>query len=265
MSDATVASATVTYRVRFDECGPSGAARAAAYLRWAQDVAWIHSEQLGYDRAWYDARSLAWVVRGVQLVILAPSSSGDELAVSTRVTGYRRVWARRRTDMMTPAGTLVGRAYTDWVMTDGRGSPTRVPDEFRERFAVPPDPFEPTRIQLSSVPAEAVALAFAVRPAELDPFGHVNNAVYVDWLDEAADACDARAADGAAPSLRVPRRYRLEYLLATPPAAGLVASAWWEGGGISYALHDSSRRLHLRARLEPDEAALAEGRSPAEG
>ena len=49
-----------TYRVRFDEAGPDGLLRASGLLRYAQDVAWMHSEALGFDRAWYRERDLAW-------------------------------------------------------------------------------------------------------------------------------------------------------------------------------------------------------------
>jgi acyl-CoA thioesterase FadM len=251
-----VASVAVAYRVRFDECTPSGEARASAYLRYAQDVAWIHSERLGYDRAWYDARSIAWVVRGIQLVILEPSGTGDGLSVSTRVTGFRRVWARRRTEFRSGDDRLAAWAYTDWVMTDARGMPTRVPAEFAGRFSVPPATFEPTRVALAPVPDDASLLRFAVRPQELDPMGHVNNAVYADWVDEAVAAASVATAPGAAappvaPVAAVPRRYRLEYLLPVPPATRLVASTWTDGRSVSCLLRDEAGREHLRARLEP--------------
>ncbi len=42
-----VRGVTIPYRVRFDECGPDGLARSSALLRYAQDVAWVHSEQHG--------------------------------------------------------------------------------------------------------------------------------------------------------------------------------------------------------------------------
>jgi len=58
------------YRVRFDEAGPDGNLRTGGYLRFAQDLAWIHSQSAGFDRAWYDERGLFWLVRGVELDVL---------------------------------------------------------------------------------------------------------------------------------------------------------------------------------------------------
>ena len=40
-------------RVRFEECQPGGEIRASAFLRYAQDAAWVHSDLAGFDRAWY--------------------------------------------------------------------------------------------------------------------------------------------------------------------------------------------------------------------
>src|SRR5215213_5141450 len=64
------------YRVRFDEAGPDGLVRSSALLRYAQDVAWRHSEHLGFDRGWYQARGLGWVVRGLELEVREPIPMG---------------------------------------------------------------------------------------------------------------------------------------------------------------------------------------------
>src|SRR6266567_951777 len=83
------------YRVRFDEAGPDGRVRTSALLRYAQDVAWRHSEHLGFDRRWYTRRGRWWVVRSLELAVLAPIPMGRTLRVSTAVIGHRRIWARR--------------------------------------------------------------------------------------------------------------------------------------------------------------------------
>ena len=106
----------------------------------------------GFDREWYTSRGLAWVVRAAELGILLPVALGTTLSVTTRITGFRKVWARRRTEAFLPDGTLALWAHTDWVMTDARGLPGRVPPEFPAAFSTPPGPFEPGRVPL---PADA--------------------------------------------------------------------------------------------------------------
>jgi acyl-CoA thioesterase FadM len=218
-----VSGVTVPYRVRFDECGADGIVRSSALLRYAQDVAWIHSERLGFDRAWYANRGLAWVVRAAELAILEPVPLGRTLSVSTAIAGFRKVWARRRTEARLEDGTLALWAHTDWVITDDRGLPGRVPPEFPAAFAVAPGPFEPGRVRLPSTPAFAAVNATSVRPQDTDPMGHVNNAAYLDYLEESLTAAGGEAVEVMN---ALPRRIRLEYLVPAAPLAALEAGAW---------------------------------------
>jgi acyl-CoA thioesterase FadM len=235
--DLATVGIVVPYRARFDECGPDGQLRASALLRWAQDVAWIHSERLGFGRAWYAERNFGWVVRGLELELLAPIPMGTTADVSTTVTGMRRVMARRRTQVVLPEGILAAWADTDWVMTDAvRGVPTRVPPEFPALFNVAPGGFEPIRVDPGPVPAAFAERRFSVRPQELDPMAHANNAAYIDWLEETV----AAGAGGEALAA-MPRRYRLEYLAAAAPGADLVAACWSaDGRAWSHVLRSAS-------------------------
>ena len=69
------------YRVRFDEAGPDGLARTSTILRYAQDVAWLHSTARGFDREWYTQRSLTWLVRAAELEIIAPVPLGTTIVL----------------------------------------------------------------------------------------------------------------------------------------------------------------------------------------
>lgn len=213
---------TVPYRARFDECGPDGLVRSSALLRYAQDLAWIHSERLGFTRAWYAERNLAWVVRAAELVILAPLLLGHTITLSTEVIGFRRVWARRRTEGRLEDGTLAVWGHTDWVILDTvRGMPGRFPPEFLARFDVAPVPFDPGRVTLPPTPPDGLMRRHTtpVRPADIDPMGHVNNAAYLDFLEEALLGEAGEDALTAA----IPRRFRLEYV--QPAAAGTVVTS----------------------------------------
>lgn len=194
------------YRVRFDEAGPDGRARTSTLLRYAQDVAWRHSEDLGFDRSWYQARGLGWVVRGVELELHEPIRMGHTLRVSTAVVGHRRIWARRLGECRLSDGRLAARVTTDWVLLDGRNRIVRIPEDFGLAFANPE-----VQAEILRVPAPAGepshALELAVRPRDLDPLDHVNNAVYLDWLEEALEQAGIGSTGAPEPS-----SIRLEYL-----------------------------------------------------
>ena len=193
------------YRVRFDEAGPDGAMRVSSLLRYAQDIAWRHSERTGFDRAWYAERGLGWVVRGVALELGAAVPMGHTLRLSTAVIGHRRIWARRLCECRLVTGELAARVTTDWVLLDARGRIVRIPDAFGLAFSNPELDEDILRVPKPDA-APAASLELTVRGRDLDPLDHVNNAVYLDWLWEARDAA------GAEWSGAPPRSVRIEYL-----------------------------------------------------
>ena len=250
MSQRKADTCSAPYRVRFDEAGPDGWLRTSVLLRYAQDVAWHHSASRGFGRSWYAERGLTWLVRAAEVAVLAPIEVGSEIEGTTRVVGWRRVWARRRTDFRDPAGILLAWTQIDWVLLDRNGAPTRIPSEFDAVFGAPTVPFGLARVALDEPPAGASRMSFTVRPHELDPMDHVNNAVYADWLEEAVIGA------GDLPATRaIPRLARLEYAAPADAASSVVADVWPERGGWSFRLRDDAGRELLRARLQPGDGA----------
>lgn len=235
------------YRVRFDETSPAGTVRGSALLGYAQDIAWRHSEALGFPRAWYLVRGFAWLVRAVEATILAPIETGETVTLETHVTGYRKVLVRRQTRVTGQAGELRAQIVTDWAMTDGR-APVRIPAAFERVPLDSPEPFTPVRVAPELAPADAVSIALFPRSRELDPMNHVNHGVQLDWLDEAVAAAGETGEIAVA---ALPRTYRLEYLRPVGPGTALVASAWRAGPGWAYRLADAAGVDLLRGRLDP--------------
>ncbi|MBA3307931.1 MAG: hypothetical protein H0T04_04505 [Chloroflexi bacterium] len=246
-----------SYRARFDECGADGLMRSSSYLRYAQEMAWVHSDLLGLDRAWYEERQLTWVVRSLQLDVVSPIVHGQTFTVSTEVVGWRRALSRRRTELCGPDGSLAALVLIDWVGLGPSGTPVRIPTEIvamlNESGAAT---FEPIRASLPTAPADAALHQVTVLPRDIDPMAHVNNAVYLDYMEEALSAAGAEAAMS-----RVPRRYRLEYVTAAELGDRPTATVWREGTGWAYRLSGEGTRDILRARLEIDPSGLEAGRA----
>ncbi len=232
------------YRVRFDEATPDSLVKTSALLGYVSDVAWRHSELLGFPREWYRERGLAWVVRAIDVLLTAPIRDGDELWVSTRITGFRRVMARRASELRSAGGAAVGEVIVDWAMTNGR-APTRIPDDFTRVPGIELATFSPTRIELPPAPREAIEVRLVQRLRELDPMGHANNGVYLDWLDEAVGTA------GGTEDVRTPaRRYRVEYLQAAVPGVALGSVAWRAQAGWAWRLTGDDGDS-ARGRLDP--------------
>ena len=101
----------------------TGVLRTSGFMRYAQDLAWQHSADLGFGRAWYAERGLTWLVRAAELVVLAAPEMGTTIAARTAIVGIRRVFARRRGEFLLADGTPAGWVHTDWVLIDARGAP----------------------------------------------------------------------------------------------------------------------------------------------
>ncbi|HYL40985.1 MAG TPA: thioesterase family protein [Candidatus Binatus sp.] len=241
------------YRVRFDEAGPDGRIRTSTLLRYAQDVAWRHSEARGFDRAWYAARGLSWVVRSVSLEVLAAIGMGETLRVTTQVIGHRRIWARRLAEARRlrpgepgsePAGELAARVVTDWVILDQRGRPVRIPADFGLDFASPEVHGDIQRAAEPDGDPDAT-LRLRVRPQDLDPVGHVNNAAYLDWLEEAH-----LAARRASAVVGLPRTSVIEYVWSAGPGDDVEVQSWSDGHAWQARISNASTEV-LRASGTP--------------
>ena len=237
-------------RVRFDEAAPDGRLRTSNVLRYAQDLAWLHSAALGFGRDWYAEHGLAWLVRAAELEVAAPVGVGTVLSGSTEVVGFRRVWSRRRSELRDEAGTLVAWVHIDWVLLDHRGAPTRIPDSIASIFGATAATGTTAgltlgRVALGDAPPDASQSTIVVRPQELDPMDHVNNAVYADWLDEAVISAGDVAATRA-----IPRHVAIEYAAAAAPGQVLEAAVWRADRGWAFRLGDAASHMELvRASL----------------
>jgi acyl-CoA thioesterase FadM len=234
------------YRVRFDEAGPDGRVRTSNLLRYAQDVGWRHSESLGFDRAWYAERDLNWVVRAAELEMLRPIDIGATVDVGTAVAGYGRIFARRRAECRLPDGRLAARIHTDWILIDGRGRVVRLPPVFGEAFSAPRLDAPILRVPLPQAPSRVDRRSFDVRPQELDPMDHVNNAVYVDWLEESVLGAGGVGVDAVG---RHPRRYALEYVAAAEHGARVETESWRDGDRWAHRLRSGDGTELFRATL----------------
>jgi acyl-CoA thioesterase FadM len=245
------------YRVRFDESDASGALRASAHLRYVQDIAWQHSTAAGFDMAWYASQNRFWLVRYLELWVLAPVPYGGEVEVSTEVVIMRRAWARRVSEFHLPGGQLAATARVDWMMTNGQGSAARIPEAMAAAFPVTVPDESPGRVELAESPVEeapaVAAVTAVVRWSELDPMGHMNNAAYLDHLEEAV-----YAAGGTALLDSRPRRYRLEFLAPAGPQERLTGHASKIPSGWAYRLAGEAGTVLLRGVLDrPGERAAS--------
>lgn len=221
---------TRAFRVRHYECDAYGHVNNAQYLRWMQETAMDASAAVGYDEAAYLGLGTLWLIRESQIEYLNALRYGDRIEVHTWVGDFRRVRSRRYYEVQRLADSaepvLVARGFSDWVYLDRTTQrPVSIPPEMIAAFrpysaldesdaqAVQRDPFpEPP-----PPPSGAHTWTHRVEWRDLDAAGHVNNATYLNFLEE----CGVRAAEALGwPMIRMKeenmaimaRSHRIEYL-----------------------------------------------------
>lgn len=180
-----------TFRVRQDECDLYGHLNNAVYLRYFQEAAFRASEAVGFGPRRFETRESLWLIRETFIEYLKPVQYGETLQVKTWIEGFRRVIARRRYEARSEEEDLVCQAYTDWVYLDGKTQrPRAIPEEMRRAFFSGRDPQElPPRTPFprpSALPEKPFKSQRQVRWNDLDPLGHVNNAVYLTYAEDCA-------------------------------------------------------------------------------
>jgi hypothetical protein len=134
--------------------------------------------------------------------------------------------------------------------------PTRAPAEIVDAFPSPPADYSPLRLELGGPPTDGDVerTTLVPRVADLDPMGHVNNAVYLDYLEEHLVGLGRRGE-----LRRLPRRYRAEFLGSARQGMALIGEGWSDELGYAFRLRADDGAELLRARLETDPATWVGG------
>lgn len=169
------------FRAGFADCAPSGRVRLDAVARWLQDVAYADVADAGLaDRA-------VWVVRRTRIRVERFPRMGEASTAATFCSGLGRMWAERRTSLSV-LGTDESQieAVTLWVHLD-RESWRPIPLGHDEASAYSPSTHGrrvTARLRHPLPRGNELRSPWSFRATELDVAGHINNASYLEPLEE---------------------------------------------------------------------------------
>ncbi|MDQ3817802.1 MAG: acyl-[acyl-carrier-protein] thioesterase [Acidobacteriota bacterium] len=181
---------TRAFRVRHYELDSFGHVNNAVYANYLQEAAIEASADAGFTPAWYEEKGTGWVIRELSIRYHLQASYNDELEVTTWVSNIRRVSSTREYLIERASDKArVARARVNWVYLDmKRGKPARVTDDF-VRALEPSGEWEELGIRLQNPRKTDDAFRYRahrrVQTYELDALHHVNNAVYLNWIEQA--------------------------------------------------------------------------------
>ena len=166
--------------VRLGDVDPDGELRLDAIARYLQDIASDDALDAGLRNA------LGWVVRRTMIRIDHPALVSERLDLTTFCTGAGRSWAERRTSLVGQHGASI-EAVSLWVQVDtGTGRPAKLGEDFDKIYGASADGrIVSSKLSLPARPPErALRQPWEFRRADLDQFGHVNNAAHWAVIEE---------------------------------------------------------------------------------
>ncbi len=167
-----------------------GELKLRGLLNYLQDTASLAVSELEGSPTQVLARGYAWVLLGYEVELLRRMPALDERFVIKTYHdmkhGYRTL---RVFQVESPEGNILVWAKTSWLLIDLAASRPVRPSvhlpELLNRYTGPIDPDFRTIPELASAGGELHETVYPVRFHDLDANGHVNNAVYFEWIFEA--------------------------------------------------------------------------------
>ncbi len=179
------------FKVRSYEIDQYGHVNNANYINYLEETALRASASVGFSTEWFDANQCLWVIRKMMVRYHEPAIYGDELEARSWVSDFRRVQSHREYEIVRVRdGVRVLRARANWVFIDREDlRPKRLLPEFYEAYQPSEEPMENigTRIKNPDIYEDAHRFISyrTVNRTEIDRVGHVNNAHYFRWVEEA--------------------------------------------------------------------------------
>lgn len=169
---------------------PRNVARAGDLWRLCQEAAIQASVAAGWNAARYVREQIAFVVRSMTVVHDREVSYDESLVGRTWVGDFRRGMLSRREVRIEGGDGRVAAATQEWVhvaLTETGARPARGSDALLDAFT--PAAVDEPSAQLPGHDGAGCegshVFSFDIWHTWMDPLGHVNHAVFVDWLDEA--------------------------------------------------------------------------------
>jgi acyl-CoA thioester hydrolase len=207
-----------------------------------------------------------WLARETDLEIAHSPAYGDTVVVKTWVDDFRRVRSRRAYELrLAGSGALLAEGITDWAFLDSHSQrPAAIPEELKAAFfpegAPAPAPARERFPAAPPAPPGVYRLWRRVEWQDLDQVRHVNNAAYLDYVEDCA--VQAAVAHGWPPGrLRaeglaiVPHRYQIEYRQPATLNEELALTTWLSG------VQEQAMYRHFALARASDGAVLVRARA----
>jgi acyl-CoA thioester hydrolase len=155
-----------------------------------QEAAFDASAAAGFGMLRYEEMQRLWLVRETEIEYLLPLYYNDNVAVTTWVLDFHRYTSRRAYEFHNTAdGSLAARGVTNWVFLDtATGRPAVIPPELAAIYRPEGQPEDLPAVErfpkAPPPPPGVFSTRRKVRWRDIDRLKHVNNAIYLEYVEE---------------------------------------------------------------------------------
>ena len=180
-----------TASIRFGSVDCSDRLTLWSIFNYFQEGAISHAADLGVGRDSLEHTRKAWVLSRLSIFIERRPAFGEEIEISTWPRGGEKLFAFRDYTIRDAGGHAVVRGRGAWLVLDLDTQKPQRPQAILESLPLNdgydafPSPAGPAALGQNGDPVkvgERKALY-----SDIDYYGHVNNARYVQWIQDAAD------------------------------------------------------------------------------
>ena len=177
------------FTIRANEVDENGNCTLSSIFQLFQEVAGNHALLLNFDITDLHAKGLTWVLHRMDIQIRNYPKWRDKITIETWPATGDALRAYRNYRILDESGQELGVCLSYWMMMNMETRrPTRMPREVLEtRLADREHVLEVTSEKIPTVSKVDLEYRVTVRKADLDMNRHVNNAVYVQWIEETVD------------------------------------------------------------------------------
>lgn len=234
-----------SYRLRWMDFDRYGRMQPTAILDIFQDLAIAHAEQLGIGRAAMLEKDVVWVVVRTKFEVVRPPVYDTVVTVRTWPHSLSRFSFIRDFSMRDADGNELIKATQEWVLMNYE---TRKFASAKDAYQGPPDfddarAFDAKPRKIMDFEAEgAPALVIVPAYTDIDVNGHVNNAMYGNYIINAINP----SADGAM------RTFQVDYRREVLPDVALAMHVREEGGSVRVKAVDPDGHTLFMGAIEGD-------------
>jgi len=180
---------TRSFRVRWGELDSSCTVSPANYLRYLSETAWDWGDAVGLGVNDSQTLNLFWVIRETEIRFLRPLRHNDIFEFTIWLVNWQRVRGTRCFELKLKENSdVIAQGTQQVVSMDAKtGKPVSLPEDVIDRFRHESPRVFPFERFPKIAPVETPhSTQRQVESMDLDVYEHVNNAIYIDYAEEAA-------------------------------------------------------------------------------